>query len=173
MHIQIKSASKEILGQLIDLCNSLSTEQFSKPLTLLSKNTIGKHVRHIVEFYDILIDAEQKSNTLSYDHRVHCEKTEKDIELAKNRLSRIYKWLDGLDENGSFDLNISYNKNNSECFKVKTSLDRELVYNIEHAIHHMAIIRIAVENELKSVNLDQHFGVAYSTIRFRDDLCAH
>jgi len=69
-------------------------------------------------------------------------------------------------------LNISYDKNNNESFKIKTSLDRELVYNIEHAIHHMAIIRIAIENEFDSVSIDKHFGVAYSTIRFRDDLCA-
>jgi len=68
---------------------------------------------------------------------------------------------------------VSYDKLGNDGFEFVTGLEGELVYNIEHAIHHMAIIRIAVEKELPSIKLDKYFGLACSTIRFRDDLCAH
>jgi uncharacterized damage-inducible protein DinB len=136
------------------------------------KNTIGKHLRHIIEFYDILIDACNENKTVSYDHRIHCTNTETDLEIANERLKKASEWLKNIPEVKDLKLLVSYDNKGKESFVIPSSIERELVYNIEHAIHHMAIIRIAVENEFQDVKLDQHFGIAYSTIRFRDDLCA-
>ena len=52
-----------------------------------------------------------------------------------------------------------------ESLKVPTNEERELVYNIEHAIHHMAIIRIGIENDFPHAHLPDKFGFAYSTIK--------
>ncbi len=45
---------------------------------------------------------------------------------------------------------------------------RELLYNIEHAVHHMAILRIALEADFPHVPLAEHSGVAYSTVQHRN-----
>ncbi|WP_171594248.1 DinB family protein [Marinifilum caeruleilacunae] len=173
MHNQIIATTNEIVRQLIDLCEKISPKQYVAPLELLSKNTIGKHLRHIIEFYDILLEACDEDKIVSYDHRIHCTKTETDIEFAKQRLKKASDWLQNVPDQKELKLMVSYDKQGKDSIVIPSSLERELVYNIEHAIHHMAIIRIAVENEFKDVNLDQNFGIAYSTIRFRDDLCAH
>ena len=52
-------------------------------------------------------------------------------------------------------------KNGGEIFA-----DDELVYNIEHAVHHMAIIRIAVQHEFPDLALDDEFGYATSTLKY-------
>jgi len=44
-------------------------------------------------------------------------------------------------------------------------LHRELQYNIEHAVHHLAIIKIGVKTLEDSFKLDDNFGIAASTIR--------
>jgi hypothetical protein len=82
-------------------------------------------------------------------------------------------WFDQIDKDVALTLNVCYDRTQGGGFEINTSLERELVYNVEHAIHHMAIIRIAIEREFPSIKLDKHFGIAFSTIRFRDDLCAH
>jgi uncharacterized damage-inducible protein DinB len=169
--MQIITASKEIIRQLSDLCSKLDDKQFGESLALLMNNSIGKHVRHIVEFYDLLIESE-KNGHLSYDSRSHCAKTETDVILAQKRIKAIDKWLDRPNLDLDLKLTINYSDAKDVEFEVSTNMSRELAYNIEHAIHHMAIIRIAVENEFKNVELDKHFGVAFSTIRYRDDLCA-
>ena len=52
-----------------------------------------------------------------------------------------------------------------------TSLNRELTYNNEHAIHHMAILRIALMQESMNVSISENFGVANSTIKYREAVC--
>ena len=48
---------------------------------------------------------------------------------------------------------------------VTTTYFREIVYNAEHAIHHLALIRVALrEMQLEIVGDD--FGMAYSTINY-------
>ena len=48
-----------------------------------------------------------------------------------------------------------------------SNLDRELVYNIEHAIHHMALIKIGIKEVAPQLQLPEGFGVANSTIRHK------
>ena len=50
---------------------------------------------------------------------------------------------------------------------MKSSFYRELSYNIEHAIHHMALLKVAVKQTLTYISLPENFGVASSTIRYR------
>ncbi|WP_461643592.1 hypothetical protein [Labilibaculum euxinus] len=171
--MQTVIVSKIIINQLIALCVKLSSKQYSASLQLLMNNSIGKHIRHIAEFYDILKDSCNADSVLSYDTREHCSRTETEKEVAVKRFNDLLNWLNDIDENLVLKLNVSYDKVANAGFDIDTSLQRELVYNIEHAIHHMAIIRIAIEQEFPDIKLDKHFGVAYSTIRFRDDLCAH
>jgi len=49
---------------------------------------------------------------------------------------------------------------------VNTTYFREIIYNAEHTIHHLALIRVA----LREMNLNivgEDFGVAYATIQYR------
>ena len=54
-----------------------------------------------------------------------------------------------------------------------TSVDRELLYCLDHAIHHQALIKIGLK-ELQIADLvGDDFGVAYSTLRYRASLDAN
>jgi hypothetical protein len=52
----------------------------------------------------------------------------------------------------------------------KTTIARETIYNIEHTIHHMAIMRIAAKATF-NIDLEETFGVAPSTIQYKQQ-CA-
>lgn len=53
---------------------------------------------------------------------------------------------------------------------IETNYHRELLYNLEHCIHHQALIKVAVL-QCESVKIDDNFGVARSTIEYRNQ-CA-
>jgi hypothetical protein len=54
---------------------------------------------------------------------------------------------------------------------VNTTFFREIVYNTEHAIHHLALIKVALI-EMKLDIVEPDFGVAYSTILYKSSASA-
>jgi hypothetical protein len=47
-----------------------------------------------------------------------------------------------------------------------TNYYREMAYNLEHTIHHMALIRTGI-NDVSRISVPENFGVAISTMKYR------
>lgn len=164
----LKQNTINILLQVENLVKQIDDNHYSEQLDLLSENTIAKHVRHILELYVQLI-AGLPQNEINY------EKRERNLLLEHNRNYTIDFINDLKTSILSLETNLETVQlrtliQNDELL-VKTSLERELVYNIEHAIHHMAIIQIACNHCFKYINLDKNFGVAYATVQY-NNTCA-
>jgi hypothetical protein len=56
-----------------------------------------------------------------------------------------------------------------ELTSVTTTYYREVVYNTEHTIHHLALIKVAII-DMKLYIVDNDFGMAYSTIKYQASL---
>ncbi|MBS1567180.1 MAG: hypothetical protein JST39_22545, partial [Bacteroidetes bacterium] len=58
---------------------------------------------------------------------------------------------------------------NDTALSFSSSYYRELYHNIDHAIHHMALIRAGI-SAFPHISLPAGFGVAWSTLKFRSAL---
>jgi hypothetical protein len=76
----------------------------------------------------------------------------------------VYEKLDRPDK--EMILEASYSDVETEPLRIPTNYYREVAYNLEHTIHHMALIRVGIR-EVSSVELPADFGVASSTIKYR------
>ncbi len=162
--MQLQDAARSILSQLSDLLGKLDGQKYTATLEVLNGNSIGKHVRHILEFFIVLEDG-ATSGLINYDMRPHDELYERDLLASLESISAIYEFLKDLSLDKSSILEVSYSLDGLESVQIPSSLHRELAYNIEHAIHHMAIIKIAVKGAFPQITIAENFGVAYSTIR--------
>jgi len=63
-------------------------------------------------------------------------------------------------------LEASYDDSSDKTIFIESNYYREIAYNLEHTIHHMALIRIGI-SEVSSVLLSEDFGVASSTLKHR------
>jgi len=117
-----------------------------------------------LEFYSCLKEgyAVQKVN---YDLRKRDLSIERDKMVAMLLIADLIKWMDTV-EPAAIMLEGSYEADETQVFSILSHLERELVYNIEHTIHHMAIIKIAAIN-LYDYQLPADFGVASSTLKHR------
>jgi hypothetical protein len=70
-------------------------------------------------------------------------------------------------------LEVGYDLHNDDFVTIDTNSTRELVYNIEHAVHHMAIMKIGIREIASYVKLPSDFGVAASTVRYKETVIAH
>jgi len=163
----LQKAINNVFLQLTASVGQLTDEQYVHQCQTLTGATIGKHVRHVIELFQSLQNG-YEHGIVNYDSRKRDSRIENEKQLALSILNEIRAGLNKKDKDLS--LETSYDEDSGEVVFIKTNYNREIVYNLEHAIHHMALIRIGI-NEVSSVELPENFGVAPSTIRYRQE-CA-
>jgi hypothetical protein len=148
------------LNELIDLLNQLSKEDYSNPCAELSNASIGEHTRHIIEMFQCL-ENQYDSGIVDYDKRERNVLIQTDIEYAIRHILDIKNNIEK--ENKTIYLQQIID---DEEIRIQSNYYRELLYNLEHCIHHQALIKVAVL-KCESVKVDENFGVARSTIEYR------
>jgi uncharacterized damage-inducible protein DinB len=163
MNVPIIQPATELLYQLIGLLENLSDEQYVRKISLLSKASLGQHTRHVIEFF---LELEKGYNTgiVNYDSRERDRVIETKRHFAIETLLYINSGIEKPDK--LMTLKTDYESGNS----ISTSYHRELLYAMEHTVHHMALLRIGV-GIISNVVLPENFGVAASTIKYRNQ-CA-
>lgn len=148
------------LKEIIDLLHQLNDEQFSLKHAELSNASIGEHTRHIIELYQCLVE-NYNNGIINYDLR----KRNLIIQTQTNdAIMAIETLLNKVDKKNK-NLKIEQGKN--ECLlSIETNYFRELLYNLEHSIHHQALIKVALL-KFSEIKISKNFGVARSTIEYR------
>jgi hypothetical protein len=161
--MQLQQSIKNVFVQISESLEQLSDEQYGQPGKILFGATIGQHVRHIIELF-ICLENGYTTGTVNYEKRKRDYTIETNKDIAAALLKSIYLTLDK--ENKDLILEAAYDDNATETIIIPTNYFREIVYNLEHTVHHMALIRVGI-TEVSNIELPQSFGVASSTIKYR------
>lgn len=162
--MKLITRNKEKLLEIKGLLSGLPGELYTQPEPVLSDATIGQHFRHILEFYICLMKGTTKGK-ISYDERERNPLIETRINYASKVIDEIVKFLDTINEDKDIILKASYSSVSNDSEEIRSSLQRELAYALDHTVHHLALIKIALVEE--NVKVDESFGVAPSTLRYR------
>jgi len=152
------------LNELIDLLNQLSDSDYSNQCPALSNATIGEHTRHIIEMFQCLENF-YDSGFVNYDKRERNTQIQTDTEFAIKNIIGIQQNLEKKNKTMQLQQIID-----GEEIVIDSNYFRELLYNLEHCIHHQALIKVAIL-QCDHVEIDANFGVARSTIEYRNQ-CA-
>ena len=165
--MNLKEACSNILSQLADLVDQIREGDFAKPAETLSYSTIGQHLRHTLEFF-MCFEQGFDRGLINYDKRAHDKMIETDKFLALASIGRISDFINNLTDK-PLKLEVGYDIDRETFLTIDTTATRELVYNIEHAVHHMAIMKIGIKEIAAYVKLSPDFGIAASTIRYKEN----
>lgn len=169
--MQLIKASNSILSQLSFVVEQIEKRDFSLPCVSLGNSTIGQHVRHTLEFF-LCLESGCNEGVVNYDKRPHDKLMESDKSVALSTIYRIKEFVSGNKEDFALMLEVGYNLDSEESVKMQTNYLRELTYNIEHAVHHMAVMKIGIREVASYISLPTDFGVAASTIRYNESSVA-
>jgi hypothetical protein len=161
--MKLKEPISNLLDQIQFVLEGLSNEQYTQKIDVLSKSTIGQHTRHILEFF-IELNKGYETGIVDYDKRIRNHAIESDKFFAISVIDEIMNALYKPDH--ELLLNSIYGSED-DVIQVATNYYRELVYNLEHTVHHMALLRIGVE-AISSLAIPAEFGVAASTLKYRE-----
>jgi hypothetical protein len=155
---------KTTLGMLKRTLEAFTDDAYSQPLQVLSGATIGQHVRHVAEMYVCLFEGIE-SGMVCYENRKRDLVIENSKMAAIHLIENIAQKVERPDTN--LTLNANYEMMEMTGHRIPTNYLRELAYNLEHTIHHMALIKIGIR-EISDLSLENNFGVAPSTIRYQN-----
>jgi hypothetical protein len=161
--MEFQKAIHRIFLQLSDSLNQISQDQYNYKCGNLSGNTIGQHVRHIIEMFQCL-ETGYLSGEIDYEKRKRDIHIETDKQYAQILLDEIDRGILRMDK--PLLLLTYYDDLQPEPDKINTNYFREVAYNLEHTIHHMALIRIGLK-ETGDISVDDSYGVATSTLKYR------
>ncbi|HWB27325.1 MAG TPA: hypothetical protein VG738_17745 [Chitinophagaceae bacterium] len=161
--MKIKHAIQNIFVQLSESLKALSPEEYVHPSRVLFNATIGQHVRHIIELF-IELEKGYTSGVVNYENRKRDHRIETNKDFACELLHAIYASVERPDKYLLLEAN--YDEDSKEMLTIQSNYYREVVYNLEHTVHHMALIRVGI-NEVSNLQLPEGFGVASSTIKYR------
>lgn len=156
----LAAEAREVLMQLVSCLDQLNFDEYTQKINLLSMGTIGEHTRHIIELFEQLLSGYETEN-INYDNRKREIRIQENIDFATERIANIIQQLERKDK----QLLLTTLYNNQEV-SIESNYFRELIYNIEHCIHHQAIIKIALLH-LGKTGIAENLGIAKSTIEYR------
>ena len=152
------------LNELLSLLTQLSDSEYSKQCTALSNATIGEHTRHIIEMFQCL-ENHYETGLVNYDKRERNIRMQTDTAFAIECIATVKSNLEKNNKNIALQQIID-----GEEIRIDSNYHRELLYNLEHCIHHQALIKVAIL-QCDNICIDSNFGVARSTIEYRNQ-CA-
>ena len=133
---------------------------YTQPVKSLSNATIGGHTRHIIELFQCLING-YEAGIVNYDNRKRDTALENDAAFAIKAIENIQHKLLVPDK----PLHIEVAIDNTVHHHILSNYKREVLYNLEHCIHHQALIKVALI-EMKVNFVTEQFGVASSTLQY-------
>jgi hypothetical protein len=156
--MQLYLAVQNVFGQLAGSLCQLQPGEYTQPSETLSGHTIGQHVRHIIELYQSLENGYEQG-LVNYEKRKRDKAIESDSQLACRLLEQILSGLARPDKPLLLEVD--------PYTSINTNYYREVAYNLEHTIHHMALIRIGIRDTGNHLVLPEGYGIAPSTLQYR------
>lgn len=148
----------EQLKSLSNLLLLLNNQQYNQKISHLGNASIGGHTRHIIELLKCLI-AGYNNSKVDYINRQRNHLIETDRQLAMQELDLLTRQIIQPDK-------LMHVITDGDVVNVvNTSFYREIVYNTEHTIHHLALIKVALR-EMDLNITGENFGIAASTIKY-------
>ena len=153
--------TRAVMDQLISFLTECEPTCYTKK-ACISSSTIGQHVRHVLDHIDCLITAHD-SLVVDYSKRKRQQLIETRIDSAihqarwlASELHRLPSGCTPVDVTETDETGITHSQ---------SSIARELEFINSHSIHHYAMIKLLYQSF--GYTLDDHFGVAPSTIAYQ------
>ena len=155
----------EALNQGESLLIEISDATFVHKLPAAFGASIGGHYRHCLDHFRSLLESAGEGD-LNYDHRERGTVVETDRYAALNLTRELREGYERLDCSVlarplTVTCKTSYASSESEC--ATSTVGRELMYCVAHAVHHYALI--GVMGSLMELKMPLGFGVAPSTLK--------
>ncbi|MFZ4633658.1 MAG: hypothetical protein ACOYNO_05560 [Saprospiraceae bacterium] len=160
--MQAPEALLQVVRQIQGILTQLPATSYQQPLPEYRGSSVGQHFRHILEFFQCL-ETGMTSGRIDYAARQRNPLFETIPSVAADAFTAFTAQLQHFDARRPLEVYAELGSDERPCYG--SSMGREMVFVYDHAIHHLAIIRIGLQAHFPEVDVDVHLGVSPSTIK--------
>ena len=164
MAMQAKEAILLTINQINDLLGQIEPQEYRHPLPEFDGSTLGQHFRHILEFF-ICLERGVSLGIVDYASRERNLLFEDSPGIAMASLDAFAASLPGMQSTVEVALKAEFG--GAERPNYQSTVGRELAFVYDHAIHHLAMIKIGLRCHFPHIQIDRDLGVSPSTIKAR------
>jgi hypothetical protein len=127
---------------------------------------IGPHLRHVIEHYEALLLGLDRG-VVDYDNRPRDRTLESDAGVVQMRCAALVEALEGrLARPWPETIAVACDggAQGDDRYVCGSTPLRELIFVAGHAVHHHALLRLALKG--RGLNLPEHIGKAAATLRY-------
>lgn len=160
------------LKQLATVLEALDDTSYCKRLETTYDASIGLHVRHVIDHYDMFFKG-LPDRLINYDARLREALIETSRDHALLRIRELIGQLETLsDEDGDLEVIMDLQHHEETQTRQRSSSARELAFLHSHSTHHYAALRMICNSMGRQLDIPG-FGLAPATIRNQERLkCA-
>jgi hypothetical protein len=165
----LTAAAVEVLAQGESLLRSFDDNDYTRKLPAAFHSAVGEHYRHCLDHFECLLRG-FSIEAIDYDNRDRNPRIETDRAFAMLETRRLLNACESipipfLDCPISVRSKVNYELDDAPL--IWSTVGRELMYVVAHAIHHYALISVMCG--MLGVPVPEGFGVAPSTLKYRGD----
>ncbi|THV00389.1 hypothetical protein K435DRAFT_854854 [Dendrothele bispora CBS 962.96] len=161
--------AEKVLQQAINLLDNhiTSDDQLTVHSRYFSGSTIGKHLRHARDYYELLIDciSSPPPRILNYDVRMRNTPMETSRSAARNAVAETIRRLGEQTSKADWNAPITLHAVTPFIQTFETTFGREFWFASLHCIHHWSMVRV-IAGEM-DITLSDDFGFAPSTLVYQ------
>ena len=158
------SENVALLDQVAAIIRDMTDAVYTNVDSAYYKSGIGRHLRHILDFYHNLVTTD--GQRIDYDNRTRSRKieTERTEALAKiEAVCSALKTISSADDTIQVKNDDGGHRDTGDSFSPST-IGRELQFLASHTVHHFAIMAMILR--LQQIEPPADFGIAPSTLRY-------
>ncbi len=154
------------------LLSQISDAQYTQNHHEYFQSGVGKHIRHILDHYRSFLEG--LHSRIDYDARTRDARLENNRSYALEQIERIIAELSALKASETIlERQLPVNSNEGqhsdrESPWANSTIKRELQFLLSHTVHHYALMALVLR--ILGFRPDEHFGVAPSTLKHREQL---
>lgn len=160
--MKCKEGALQLIDEIIEALNVIPQDIYVGSIDLFDGVTIGRHFRHIYDFFNCLT-TQCEHDQVDYAQRERDTVIETNKEISIEHFSNLKLSVQDLEESKVLSVYADFKSDDGSRPEVKTTVGRELMYVYDHAIHHLAIIKIGLQSVDPTLPIKKNLGVAAST----------
>lgn len=165
--MQAINAILAVVQQINHVLEQLEPHEYRRQLPEFEGSSLGQHFRHILEFFQCLENGVH-SGTVDYAARERNLLYEDNPNLTSTAFEAFADVLPTLHIFDPVEVRAEFGGQERPSYP--STVGRELLFVYDHAIHHLAIIKIGLLCQFPHVRADRDLGVSPSTIKAREKM---